>query len=75
MNSSKQTVALSVSGFVCLGLSLYSLFRAVDYAATAGDAMFEPESVCNAACKQHWVQYGNHSGRWAAAFLFLFTAS
>jgi hypothetical protein len=35
-------------------------------AFTAGDGLEEPTSVCDAACRQHWIAYGDAAMKWLA---------
>ena len=58
------------------GLMLYALafglflaagaiaLKGIDYAATAGDAAFEPPQVCDAACQAQWKVYGSQGDKW-----------
>jgi hypothetical protein len=36
----------------------------MNFEATAGDAMFEPESVCDKSCKEQWMRYGDQGRPW-----------
>jgi hypothetical protein len=58
-------------GLGLLALSLVCGYRGLEFAATAGDAMFEPDWVCNAACKAEWDRYGHLGDRWMDCALVL----
>jgi hypothetical protein len=38
--------------------------KGISYAATAGDAAFEPPQVCDAACQARWKAYGAQGNKW-----------
>jgi len=60
--------------FLFLGAGALAL-KGISYAATAGDAAFEPPQVCNAECQANWKVYGAQGDKWMVWAMVLVAGS
>lgn len=66
---------LYVCALLCLIVSGLVALKGITFAATAGDAAFEPPQVCDAACQAEWQRYGHKGDKWLLSGGFLVTGA
>ena len=72
MRRSSKGGLLYLFALLCLIVAGALALKSIGFAATTGDAAFEPPSVCDAACQTAWQKYGKQGDKWMVGAFLVF---